>query len=389
MPIPALPWRPLLRALLLNALLPGALLSGLSAPLAPPAMAATREERAQKFTLKAAAAMSAGDLSDAFKFANKALDLEPRNVQALYIRGILEFTVGGQVGGEQGAQLMAAGVRDLMQVSALAPDTEMGSIARDTVLSVTSPTPFPEPAYDCPPAAQASLSEAERWYSLRQPAQARAHYEAALQGCPQNANWWVFYGDVFFMAENYPGARQQYTKALERDPCNWMAHRFMADAWAKEGKAQESYESLLRALTCNPGYAAAQQNLRSLVESRRGTWLMGRAPVRSRQAALGGTWAALAEARKRAVAGGGTPLEQERAAVLGALAVWRAAPDGDITWKALSEAEARGELDSAIFLLLMDPALYADYIPWRDAHLDELVRFLGTNLATAPGLEIK
>ena len=383
MPISAIP-RLLSRALLL-----GALLSGLSAPLAAPAQAATREERAQKFTVKAARAFDEGDVSNAFKFANKALALNPQDVHALFVRGMLAFSIGGQIDGENGPKLMAAGLRDLLMVSTLAPDTEMGSIARDTVMSMTSQNPFPEPAYDCPPAAQAALNEAERWYSLRQPAQARAHYEAALQGCPQNANWWVFYGDVFFMAENYPGARQQYTKALERDPCNWMAHRFMADAWAKEGDAQSSYESLLRALTCNPGYAAAQQNLRSLVESRRGTWLMGRAPVRSRQAALGGTWAVLAEARKRASAGGGTPIEQERAAVLEALTAWRKAPDSDTTWKALSEAEARGELDSAIFLLLMDPALYADYIPWRDAHMDELVRFLGARLATAPGLEIK
>jgi hypothetical protein len=37
----------------------------------------------------------------------------------------------------------------------------------------------------------------------------------------------------------------------------------------------------------------------------------------------------------------------------------------------------------------MDPALYGDYIPWRDSHMDELIRFLGTHLATAPGLEVK
>lgn len=362
------------------------LIALLSLGIALPAHAG-KAERAAHLAEKADAAYNQGDLLEAFKLANKALKLDPALPYALYLRGMIAFTVGGQVGGPEGAALLLAALNDLAQVAVLAPDTTYGSIARDTIASMTAQTPFPSPRYDCPADAQAELEEAERLYSVHRFDEARGHYEQALAGCPSNADWWVYYGDIFFMAGNWSGARQQYGKALALDPCNWTAHRFMADAWSKEADSQESYASLLRATTCNPGYAAARQNLQQLVSAHHGAWSWSAAPPRARQNSLGGAWAALAAARARQTAG--SPLEQERAAVREALALWRQRPDNDPIWRALSGAEERGELDAAIFLLLMDPALYPEYIPWRDSHHAELIRFAGSYLAPAPGLEIR
>lgn len=85
----------------------------------------------------------------------------------------------------------------------------------------------------------------------------------------------------------------------------------------------------------------------------------------------------------------GTAMDGERQKILAGLALWRQVRDGDPFWATMDKAETDGHLDAAIFLLLMNPSLYDEFIVWREQHLEELLTYTGGYLEVIPSFRVK
>src|SRR5262249_33651783 len=86
----------------------------------------------------------------------------------------------------------------------------------------------------------------------------------------------------------------------------------------------------------------------------------------------------------------GTPMDRERLRVPRLLEVYRQKrverpATRNPVWDLLAESEERGYLDEAIYLLLMDPDLVADYRAYRNTATDRLVAYLDDVVAPLPG----
>lgn len=177
---------------------------------------------------------------------------------------------------------------------------------------------------------------------------------------------------------------RRYEHALVLDPCNWQALRFLADHKVKNGQPDEAYVHLVDAMACNPNYAEGRGALAEVVASGSVPIRWPEAPPQTLQVDAGGPWTALAAERARALGTGVTPMEAERVAVKAALATWRAQPSANEAFRLLSDAEAAGTLDPAIYALLLDRPLFPEFLAWRDAHRAEMVAYIKASLATYP-----
>jgi tetratricopeptide (TPR) repeat protein len=305
---------------------------------------------------RAAAAEDHGDVAAAVKYATKALAKDPSNADALYARGMALWTVATYGGmGDASAAYLQQSRRDLQQLIQVEPGSIRSTVARG-LLSAHQAT-LPEPDYRCPADSVAKFQAADQAFALGDRATARAGYEAALEGCPGNATWWAYHGDTAFDAGDIAGALADYEHALTVDPCNWMAHRFAADAMLRQGDGAGALIHQVAAVQCNPGYEIGWTALGGVSAS-----LRPFPPVGTQ------AWAAYSEAKLH---GEGTALERTVSAVRGV-----AATNADPFWAALAAADASGQLEPAVFVMLLDDELIAEYPAWLADHPGELATWV-------------
>lgn len=345
-----------------------------------------KQRKAESMAQEAQAALDRGDFEDAFQLARRALKKDEDNVRAHYVRGVLAELVGTAAENEadRKAALLLAQV-DFTYVSQADPDGILGGLARGRLTGRNDKRPsLPVPEVGCPPEAVAAFDAAEVAFSRHDAKTAEQLYLVAVEACPTNPTWQVYLGDAYFVQNDRAEAIRRYERALVIDPCNWQAHRFLADQYIGAGNGAQAYAHLLDALSCNPNYAEARGAMGEVVRSGSVPLRWPDAPSQAGQPGAGGAWAMLAAERATAQGAGGSPMEAERAAVRAAIGKWRAAPTADPAFRLLSDAEAAGTLDAAIFALLLDAPLFPEFLTWREAHRGDLRAYIQTSLATWP-----
>jgi tetratricopeptide (TPR) repeat protein len=100
------------------------------------------------------------------------------------------------------------------------------------------------------------------------PQAARRHAEAALEQDAGNAAAHLAMGNVLSRSEPARAAHH-YRQAIEADPQSAEAHYNLANLLVAAGRLQPAVAHLRAALELRPGWAAAEQNLRILLEARR------------------------------------------------------------------------------------------------------------------------
>ena len=345
-----------------------------------------RQARAEALAVEAQDALGRGDYLTALKQMEKALGKNPDNVRAHYVRGVLaEVVAAGSTDPKEARQVLVVAQADFTYVSQQDPDGILGGLARGRLTGQTARRPsLPVPEVTCPPEAQAAFDAAEAAFSRHDAKTAEQFYATAVAACPANPTWQVYLGDAYFVQNDRPEAMRHYERALAVDPCNWQAHRFLADQYIGAGQDPDAYAHLVEALACNPNYAEARGAMGEVVARGSVPLRWPDAPAQGAQAAAGEPWATLAAERTRALTGGATPMDAERAAVKAALVAWRAKRTANEAFRLLSDAEAAGRLDAAIYALLLDAPLFPEFLTWRAAHRDELAAYIRTSLATFP-----
>jgi tetratricopeptide (TPR) repeat protein len=329
-------------------------------------------ERAEKLAEKALTNIQAGKIKPAYNQVVQAVKLNPESARAHYVLGYLAFLVAQQ-GGPDSAGLLELAQQQFALASELDPSGVNGGLARGAMGSSTAHVPsLPVPEVVCPAGTERSFADAEAAFSRGDMPKARALYLAAIEGCPQNPTWKVYVGDTWFSEGNTVEAIAAYQEALKVDPCNWQAHRFLADAKMGLGITyrREAYGHLVDALACNPNYQEARGQLGSLMRDMPGNIHWPVAPPQASQAGMGEPWRGLAAERQKGLSAGMSALEAEKAAVIAVLATLQQSPTNDEVFVHLAKAQAEGKLEAAIFALLLDEPLFDAFLSWRPDHLD-------------------
>ena len=336
--------------------------------------------RADRNAERAYEAYTDMDTRKALKHCSKALRIDPSHVDASAVCGGALLQVGTQA---QDPELIQLGVGLLDYVASVDPNHPLVGTWEAMLTMWSSPVLIPEPEVRCTPAAQGAWNKAEEAFSRGDMKEAREYYEVAANSC-EHPQLWTYYSDTFFHEGDLEGAIAAYDHALEIEPCYWAARRFKGDALFKNGRQEEGIRWTASAIACNPTYETAWSYLAGGMDPRvsrargpgkptfgddaidltlqtSGPW-----PLHI-QVIYGGALAAELPSR----------LDRERYAVGMVLDTMEGRPgEGMELWQLLGEAEARGQLDPAIFVLLLDEALVPEFLDYREEHLDELTDFV-------------
>jgi tetratricopeptide (TPR) repeat protein len=400
------------RAVLLMALGLAILGAGAAAArLAPaaaqaPAAASDRSAAAKDALTKADEALRRDDLQAALQAANQALDLDPANAQAHLRRVTILWRLRGTGKTTNDNQRLEDAVRgDLRAVIAAVPDSTAAGVARDWLAAFDRGEAYAAPPVACSAEGSAEFAAAEQLFASRRFEESLVHYERAAASCPDNPVIWTSYGDAYFSLGDMPKAQHYFEMAVTWGPWLAQAHRYLADALAKQDRFEAAYHECVLAVLSDPTYEAAWGYLRSVVIARHGTWgrvaavkpSVKKDPAKQNvdivvdPQATGTSWLAYALAKAAPAAAtppGAAPpptaLARERDAVRTVLAIRREKSDGEPFWNMIDRADRAGFLDEAIFLHLAEPDLLEEYHAYRDAHRERLVKYVETVLAPLP-----
>jgi len=335
--------------------------------------------RAQKLVERAHAALGDDPLK-AYQLSGKAIDADPVNAEAHFVRGSAGITIAGRLNDpDVAAMALSLAREDLQFVVAHSDDAFDVGLARTLLAMGTHAPVLEDPTAECSSSATMAFNVAEAALGRGDFGTARSAYQDAVDGCPQNAQWWAYYGDAWFNSGDYAIAQEMYNRALLIEPCYWSALRFRGDARMREGHVVEGMNDAITAVACNPGYEIGWGYVEAAFQAIDARML--REPVeRPGPEAVAGSdlpavWAAYYGAR---AASDGDALERERAGIRAGVATWTtlAGPPTSPLWQAMADAEANGKLDAD---------LRDAFLAYRKAHLDDLVEYIRADLVVFPG----
>ncbi len=146
------------------------------------------------------------------------------------------------------ADALRAEARRLAQAAlGLAPD-DPAALETLRLLEADAPSPLHVPNAQ---AAQA-IARAEQLFSQHRHADALAQFEEAMRLDPQASYAWVGAGDCWFMRKDWDKAAGLFRRAVEIEPRNGQAWRFLADALAAQGKGAQAERALLDGIAADP-----------------------------------------------------------------------------------------------------------------------------------------
>jgi tetratricopeptide (TPR) repeat protein len=354
-----------------------------------------------KIAIRMEKAWNAGKYERATSLATRIVNLDPTNTRARFVRGMCNMHKAlGTKNGPEASVYEAMAKADLEMVDDLAPQSEGAAMARLYLENAEPVLVLPEPA--CTQEAIGAETAAERHFARNEYSKSIENYESALSACPDNSTWWTWYGDAWLQDGDPEKAIGAYRKALEIDPCNWMAQRFLADVLFRTGKGEEGLPHLLVSAACNPRYEIGWASLGGLLDAVDLGFYgpqVNKAALAAEPAAIEGpkdevrvarhaweTYAAAVAAVHNEM-GSASPLAREREAVGRTLAQVRstlptATPHSAAlrTWVVLARAEDDGCLDTGILILLLDHDLAPEFVMHRDADLANFATFIAKYL---------
>lgn len=342
---------------------------------------------ADRLAAKAERAYDAHDYEKALNKCLKALEKDPNHLQGASVCGATLLMVGTSVGDDE----MASKGAEVLNLVAQADPKNKHVMFWAAVLQLNTPRLIPEPEVRCSAAAQANWDKAEAAFSQNDMRAAQGYYESATALC-ENPKLWTWYGDTFFAAGDYQGAIAAYDHALEIEPCYWAARRFKGDALVQQGQVPEGIRWTASAIACNPEYATAWSYLDPMLDPRVDAARGHRAPPvtpgvitldEDARAPWRGDVATIYQAQMQMGLTTGVPVSRTQAvaAVLGHLRELDALDKpGMELWALLDQAEQAGQLEEALFILMLDETSVEDFLAYRDQNLDGLTDYVLTLL---------
>jgi tetratricopeptide (TPR) repeat protein len=116
------------------------------------------------------------------------------------------------------------------------------------VLDDDGPSPLRTPNA----AALKLVIEAQALLAQNRFGEALQKYEAAKLADPQYSMSWIGSGDCYFMQQDWVRAEAEFRRAVEVEPRNSQAWRFLADALQQQGKRDGAEAALLSAIAADP-----------------------------------------------------------------------------------------------------------------------------------------
>lgn len=251
---------------------------GLGLALILPAHGGGRSDKAAKLAAQAQEAFEASDRVQARKLADRSLRAEA-NADALGTLVLCDsIALMEEVDAlrAQGVQQLPAGdfaplvrlERHIAALEALKPDSVALSIGRQARQSLLAPT-LVEPAQPvCSPLAVEAYEQAEQLFSTGAFEAALSRYDAALELCPEQTTWWTWSGDAALRTHGPAAALERYRRAVALDPCQHVAHRFVADTvlglpGLDDTAIHDGFASAVRSVACKPDYEPGWATLRA------------------------------------------------------------------------------------------------------------------------------
>jgi tetratricopeptide (TPR) repeat protein len=348
--------------------------------------------KADKLARRADLAFEQNHPRRAARLAERVLRQDPGNLRALMIRGAWrrELALAASSEAERN-RLVELSNQDLRRILVLGPGTFSGALARG-YLELDKPVlDLPEP--NCPAAATASFQAAEELYVRRRFDEALREYEEALAGCPKNSLWLTYAGDAWYGMGDKQKAIRLYQQALEVDPFNWVARRFLGDVLLKTGAETEGIAEIIASVACNPSYTTGWAQMRGIlaqvgsgvpVQVNKAERILEANRPHDAPSPVDLVWRTYTEARVRAREEhpSDTPLQGEERAVRAALEVARpliaANPDeeGLRPWALLDRMAGGTDFQLAILVLLPDREIAPAFIERRNSDFDAVFRFV-------------
>lgn len=366
------------------------------------------------------------DVRGAMAAFDEAVAAYPESVYAHFHRGGFLFSILGAVSPEDREQVRLAAQAEFDWLDRNAGDSIAAGVARDLERQISGEVWFTEKEVACPAGTVEAMGEAERLFATSQFEASFEFYRKAAELCPSSGAILTSYADAVYALGEYELAARLFRNAIEVDPWRRAAHRYLADTEARLGHPEAALRACVAAIVSDPTYEAAWSALHGFAEPAGRVWRRVRAektrvtaetgtdgrpkvtvslpdfgsetsrPTTAEQVeltawmmygltkagVLGGTLDREGKERPKEAGDGPdlpeTRLALERVATRSGLATLpkprrQASPS---FWDNLRRADQAGLLDAAIFLSMMDRELAAEYPAFRDAHGDELTRFV-------------
>lgn len=371
-----------------------------------------------------------GDHDGALALYNQAVAAFPLDVDARLDRAIFFDVMLDFVRDEDVEKFKGLARDDYGWVADQDPDSVRSGVARDALTRLSGRTLIDPPSVPCTGDGAAACRRAESLWATERFTEAIVEYDKAAAGCPGTGFVWVNYADAYFGLGDYEKAKELFLKAIEVEPWNRSAHRFLADAESHLKNEDAAVHQSALAVVSDPQYEAAWASLRSYAGASARAWNRvyarkvavkasekdpsqisitfpsqetnsktgaGR-KKRKREASIStdeSSWTAYGIMKASTLMGAVIDVDESGATVkravdpktMTALEIERIAVRNglDVTqgssarfWSMMKKAKEAGFLDEAIFLHLLDEPLAKEYPAFRDKNGPRLVEYLET-----------
>ena len=206
------------------------------------------------------------NLSQAGDFFERALALDPGNVDALVMKAMVDFFVAVYLFSEDRAARLAAAEAALIKALSLAPEHALAHYCLGMILGVTNRAE--EGIAECERAlaidrnlAGAHAVIGARKLYLGRAAETEAHVQEALRLSPRDTSaflWLMFVGTAKIYLGSHEEAIVWLRRSIEANRNNPLSHVFLAAALAVLGRPDEARAAARAALTLNPQLTIAR-----------------------------------------------------------------------------------------------------------------------------------
>ena len=206
------------------------------------------------------------NLSQAGGFFERALALDPGNVDALVMKAMVDFFVAVYLFSEDRAARLSAAEAASIKALSLAPEHALAHYCLGMVLGVTNRAK--EGIAECERAlaidrnlAAAHAVIGARKLYLGRAAETEAHVQEALRLSPRDTSaflWLMFVGTAKIYLGSHEEAIVWLRRSIEANRNNPLSHVFLAAALAVLGRPDEARAAARAALTLNPQLTIAR-----------------------------------------------------------------------------------------------------------------------------------
>ncbi|HEY1374025.1 MAG TPA: hypothetical protein VGH50_16250 [Candidatus Binatia bacterium] len=153
-----------------------------------------------------------------------------------------------------------------------APDGRRIANTLDLIRVIDWRMAFLPKEYRCPQSAEQSQAAALKAYVTHKHNEALALYKAAVDGCPDNAAWWVEYGHTYMTMGDLKPAETYMLEGVKRDRWERSGNLFLSDLYRSQGKLDLAYKHAALAVISDPTYEFGWEQLRELAKASGREW---------------------------------------------------------------------------------------------------------------------